>query len=266
MISRTLALTLGGGLLLIPVLTPTTAVALPGKCAGVLGVAHRGDRTVHTENTVPAFFDASDRGADAVETDVRITADGLFMLMHDPTIDRTTVGTGYISELPSTYVRSVTTNDGGRVPFLRGALSAFRQRTGRMFIEMKRDDPHWTLVKAAEFVSVIRETAMNTRVTVTGGRRVLSLINEVAPRIRTAWKDPGFVTPEHVSPHADGATVGYGRATTADQVTAMNEAGLQVYMTNGDKDTVRWTAALDRGYDGIYTNEISRLVAWCRAA
>jgi glycerophosphoryl diester phosphodiesterase len=266
MISRTIALTLGGGLLLGSVLTPTTAVALPGKCAGVMGVAHRGDRTVHTENTVPAFFDASDRGADAVETDVRITADGLFMLMHDATIDRTTIGTGLIAELPSTYVKSMATNDGGRVPFLRGALSSFRKRTGRMFIEMKRDDPHWTLIKAAEFVSVIRDTAMNTRVTVTGGRRVLSLINQVAPRIRTAWKDPGFVTPEHVARHADGATVGYGRATTAAQVTAMQEAGLQVYMTNGDKDTVRWTAALQRGYDGIYTNEISRLVAWCRAA
>ena len=265
MISRTVVVTLGAGLVLGCVLTPTSAVALPGRCAGVVGVAHRGDRTEHTENTVPAFFDATQRGADAVETDVRITADGLFMLMHDSTIDRTTTGTGLVAELPSAYVKSVSTNDGGRVPFLRGALAAFRQRTGRMFIEMKRDDPHWTLVKAAEFVTVIREEAMNTRVTVTGGRRVLSLINQVAPRIRTAWKNPALVTPEHVAPHADGATVGYGRATTVDQVTAMHEAGLRVYMTNGDKDTLRWAVALNRGYDGIYTNEISRLVAWCRA-
>ena len=62
-------------------------------------VAHRGASVEQPENTIAAFEAAVDAGADAVEFDVRMTADGHAVVMHDPDVSRTTVGTGVVSEM-----------------------------------------------------------------------------------------------------------------------------------------------------------------------
>jgi glycerophosphoryl diester phosphodiesterase len=51
-------------------------------------VAHRGDPYAHRENTLPSLLSAVREGADAVETDVRLTRDGLPVLVHDATLER----------------------------------------------------------------------------------------------------------------------------------------------------------------------------------
>src|SRR6266480_6507973 len=61
-----------------------------GKAAVV--VAHRGASADEAENTLPAFEAAVRAGADAVEFDVRMTADGVAVVMHDPDVSRTTDG------------------------------------------------------------------------------------------------------------------------------------------------------------------------------
>ena len=62
-------------------------------------VAHRGASVEQPENTIAAFEAAIDAGADAVEFDVRMTADGDAVVMHDPDVSRTTDGTGVVSEM-----------------------------------------------------------------------------------------------------------------------------------------------------------------------
>ena len=51
------------------------------------------------ENTIPAFEQAAIAGAFGIETDVRETSDGVFVLMHDATVDRTTNGSGYVRNM-----------------------------------------------------------------------------------------------------------------------------------------------------------------------
>lgn len=51
-------------------------------------VAHRGDPYRHRENTLDSLRSALERGADAVETDVRLTRDGVPVLLHDETLKR----------------------------------------------------------------------------------------------------------------------------------------------------------------------------------
>lgn len=54
----------------------------------VTAVAHRGDPYRVRENTLPSLRSAIGRGADAVEIDVRLTRDGVPVLLHDATLDR----------------------------------------------------------------------------------------------------------------------------------------------------------------------------------
>jgi glycerophosphoryl diester phosphodiesterase len=60
--------------------------------------AHRGSRVLWPENTMDAFQGASDLGYRYFETDVRISRDGVVVVFHDKTLDRTTNGTGLVSD------------------------------------------------------------------------------------------------------------------------------------------------------------------------
>ena len=64
-----------------------------------LVIAHRGDKVHAPENTLAAFEKAASNGADAVEFDVKLSADGSVIIIHDQTIDRTTNGNGKVKDL-----------------------------------------------------------------------------------------------------------------------------------------------------------------------
>ena len=72
----------------------------------VIVVAHRGDWRHSVENSLQAVQNAIDMQVDVVEIDVRKTADGRLVLMHDATIDRTTNGSGKVSELTLDSIRN----------------------------------------------------------------------------------------------------------------------------------------------------------------
>lgn len=75
--------------------------------AGVCVVAHRGAMREAPENSIAAFERARQLGADAVELDVRETADGALVVLHDATVDRTTQGHGPISQLTAVEARGL---------------------------------------------------------------------------------------------------------------------------------------------------------------
>ncbi len=64
----------------------------------VIIVAHRGAMTEKPENTLIAFRHAITQGADIVEIDLWTSSDGYLFILHDPTLDRTTNGTGYATD------------------------------------------------------------------------------------------------------------------------------------------------------------------------
>lgn len=102
--------------------------------------AHRGASGTWPENTMPAFRAAIEAGAEAFELDVHRTSDGVIVVIHDETLDRTTNGTGLVRETPFSAIRSLDAGwgfspDGGRtfpfrgegisVPALAEVLEAF---------------------------------------------------------------------------------------------------------------------------------------------
>ena len=73
----------------------------------ILVCGHRGDRIWGRENTLGAFRMAVESGVDMLETDVRMTADGALVLMHDEAVDRTTDGTGLVRDLTLAQIRKL---------------------------------------------------------------------------------------------------------------------------------------------------------------
>jgi glycerophosphoryl diester phosphodiesterase len=105
-----------------------------------LVVAHRGASSTHPENTIAAFDAAVEAGADVVELDVRMTADGVPVVLHDANLSATTEGTGFVHQTSLADVKKLDAS-GGRgprqqVPTLREAFEALSGRAG-IDIEVK---------------------------------------------------------------------------------------------------------------------------------
>lgn len=95
-------------------------------------MAHRGFSAAEAENTLPAFEAAVAAGAGGIELDVRVTADGVPVVMHDPGVDRTTDGRGLVREMKLVDLKRlrIATADGGRteVPTLVEVLQLLSGR------------------------------------------------------------------------------------------------------------------------------------------
>lgn len=127
--------------------------------AARLVIGHRGDSAHHPENTLPSFDRAVALGVDALEFDLRLTADGAVVVHHDPTLERTTSGRGAVGALTLAQLRGVDaganfTRDGGRTrPFAgRGLLVP----TFEEMLDRYRDLPLLIEVKVPEVIPEAR--------------------------------------------------------------------------------------------------------------
>ncbi|NNE99018.1 MAG: glycerophosphodiester phosphodiesterase [Pyrinomonadaceae bacterium] len=90
-----------------------------------LVIAHRGGAGIAPENTLEAFRRSKELGVDMLELDVRATKDGELVVFHDRSVDRTTNGTGLVSEMTFREISKLDagfdwTNDGGKTFPFRG--------------------------------------------------------------------------------------------------------------------------------------------------
>ena len=109
-------------------------------------VCHRGANRIAPENTLAAARAAFDLGAAFVEIDVRTTADGELAVIHDPTVDRTTNGTGLVAHKTMAQLAALDAGSwfdpafaGEPVPRLDAMLSLARGRGG-LYVEIKAAD------------------------------------------------------------------------------------------------------------------------------
>ena len=112
------------------------APSLPSRGVG----AHRGGIREAPENTLAAFRSAVSLGVHQIEFDLRRTADGEIVVLHDESVDRTTDGSGRLSELRFEEVRRLDAGRGERVPTLEEALGVL-PRDVWINIQIKRGEP-----------------------------------------------------------------------------------------------------------------------------
>lgn len=159
-------------------------------------IAHRGGRGLWPENTLYAFRKAVALGADVLEMDIRQSADGDLVVLHDETVDRTTDGSGLVAALPLSRLRELDAGyrwspDGGKthphrgqgltVPTLREVLKALPQ--ARMNLELKAQGP--TL--SEPLCALIREHRMEHRVVVASfAQEAMDAFRAACPNVATA--------------------------------------------------------------------------------
>jgi glycerophosphoryl diester phosphodiesterase len=118
-------------------------------------VAHRGARLVEPENTLRAFLLALVQGADALETDLRFTADDQLILFHDPTLERMTEGAGLVRQHTLAEIKALRTRHPAghlvedRVPTLAELIAATGGQTP-LLLELK--DPLFMQPKYAQIL------------------------------------------------------------------------------------------------------------------
>ncbi len=91
-------------------------------------IAHRGASQYAPQNTLKAFKLAVEQQADGVELDVRLSADGHLVVIHDATVSHTTNGKGWVANLTLAELQSLDAGEGERIPTLDEVFETLGKR------------------------------------------------------------------------------------------------------------------------------------------
>ena len=261
----------------------------------LLNIAHAGAASIAPQNTIIAGEKALAVGADLWGIDTRLTRDGVFILMHDATLTRTTnaaevfpdrapwevkdltleeierldAGSWFLRDDPFGQIAagSVPAEDqrayvGVKVPTLREALLFTGEHNWRMDIEVKPMDCATAEEIAGRLVALIHETGTTNRVMVSSfDPKILRAVKEIDPKIPTAAL--AILPPlDAASFLADLGADGYDPSPIAFSSQLAQELvaqGYGVYVwTYNDQEKLR-SLAQDPGVSGIYTDFPQRL-------
>lgn len=264
----TLALVLNVNVTRVHAAGAFSSLRAPGEAAFIAG--HRGDKTVAPENTLEALGHALKSAADYVETDVQLTADGVPVLMHDWTVDRTTNGTGPVwnyryEELSQLDAGSWFGKEfaGARVPSLEEFLNLLRWSTKNAILELKGS---WTDPQVRVVADLIARHGVSDHVIIASfDIMTLQSLQRVSPElpgmliVRDIIGDPG----ELAAAAGAVALVTSQKAITQNPglVKRVHDAGLGIliYTLN---DSEKWADAVSLGVDGIVTDRPAELGQW----
>lgn len=152
-------------------------------------VSHRGANKIAPENTLSAFALALEQGAFALETDLRFSHDDEIVLHHDPTLERTTTGTGHIRDYSVAQLQEFRTLDpvsqqptDQTIPTLRGLIEKTNAETP-LLLELK--DPLFQDRKYAQrFIDTLTEYNMIEQCAIISFQAShIATVKELAPQV-----------------------------------------------------------------------------------
>ncbi|MBK5993483.1 glycerophosphodiester phosphodiesterase [Streptomyces sp. MBT58] len=217
----------------------------------ITAVGHRGDPYRARENTLPSIRSALDQGADAVEIDVRVTRDGVPVLLHDATLERLWGQDRRVDRLTHQEVLELT---GGGVPTLAEALAAAGEH--RVMVDL----PGSTDASVKKIVGTVRECGAGDRAYYCASADAMLRVRAADPaaEIALTWTTlapPRPVLLEAVKPRWLNYRFGLVSRELADRA---HRDGLLVSAWTADtKRTMR--RLIERGVDSITTNRIDTL-------
>ncbi len=235
-----------------------------------LNIAHRGASRIAPENTLAAFEKALEIGADGIELDVRLCADGVPVVIHDATVDATTNGTGRVDAMKLAQLKRLDTGSsfdpafaGERIPTLAEVLEALGHKL-LLNIELKgRGLTNRGLERAV--VDLIEQHALEEHVLLSSfSPLALRRVQQIAPRIptglihtRPAWPCfawlPSLRLASLIIPRPNAAL--HPRHTLLDEryVGRARARNVRIHVWTVDQPT-EMRRLITLGVDGIITN------------
>ncbi|MEV5489286.1 glycerophosphodiester phosphodiesterase [Streptomyces bobili] len=220
----------------------------------VTAVAHRGDPYRVRENTLDSLRSALDQGADAVEIDVRLTRDGVPVLLHDETLKRLWERDRPLLSLSAAEVRGLT--EGG-VPTLAEALAA--TEGSRVMLDLPGTQEVRT---ARRVVDAVREAGAADRVYYCADATAMLAVRAADPSAEIAMTWTTLAPPRPVLLAAVGPRWLNYRFSLVDRDLAARvhrEGRLLSVWTPDTRRSMR--RLIDVGVDSITTNRIDVLCA-----
>ena len=233
--------------------------------------AHRGGAAHAPENTLAAFAEGLRRGSPMLELDVHLARDGELVVIHDHQVDRTTDGSGYVSQLTVAELRRLDAGSwfdprfaGERIPTLAEVI-AFVAGRAYLTIEAKGLPHEWSALSDALIATLDRAGVVEEALIIAFDHRVIRRVKERRPALKGAINYTGrLVDPLHAgrAAHADvlNQTWLYCDRTLCAEAHA---AGFAVQCF-APSPSVAWDLA-QNGVDILDTDEPEAILAALRA-
>lgn len=178
--------------------------------------AHRGFKSAYPENTMLAFRKALEEDIDQIETDVHMTKDGVLVLMHDHTVDRTTNGTGLVSDLTFEEIESLDAGGwmnpafaGEKVPTLRQLFELIKEHPGKEINIEFKDYPSlsgdFAYRSADKIIDMIEEYGFKDRIYVNSFAG--DILEYVHKKTGGRYREHGFYPPFVMNGDFDEETI-----------------------------------------------------------
>ncbi|WP_322818180.1 glycerophosphodiester phosphodiesterase [Tepidiforma sp.] len=235
----------------------------------VLVIGHAGAAGEAPANTLAGVRACLDAGAEAMEIDVQLCADGIPVLMHDETVDRTTNLTGRVRDLPLAALQTADAGDGEPVPTLEQVLDLVDGRLTVM-CELKATpgDPEHDARAVEAVVGVIRRRGAESWTAIHSfSADIVAHAREAEPRISAAIISPPVagdgierLLGGLLKRNAQAISVEH-RAITRDLVARARRRQVTVWCWTADSPA-DWERVVDAGVAGIITNVPHHLRAW----
>lgn len=193
-------------------------------------IAHRATMGHAPENTLAGIRAGLALGVDGIEIDIRATADGEPVLLHDRDLDRTTSGQGPLAKQSLAALRSLDAGGGERVPTLAEALDLTGGRC-ELIIELKAAEPLDAAALTARVVAEVRARALGPRVWLWSfDAALLEAAAGYDLRIAHLCREPSPATLERARRLGLAGIALHERAASAQRVAGIIEQGFAPFV------------------------------------
>ncbi len=223
-----------------------------------LRIAHRGASAHAPENTLAAFRLAAELGADMVELDVQLSADGVPVVIHDPTLDRTTNGTGLVRDWTLAELKRLDAGGGEKIPTLEEAIETCQDVGLGLYVEIKDGKTVFPLAELLQRYSLEYGVIVNSF-----RPDWLADFKELAPCIPTSVlfgavnldsvRLAQAVNADYVHPCWERRLPRPHRLLSPEWITRVREADLGVFLWHEERPE-EIVALRQLGVDGICSN------------
>ncbi|RLG95361.1 glycerophosphoryl diester phosphodiesterase [Candidatus Bathyarchaeota archaeon] len=222
-------------------------------------IGHRGAAGLEPENTLRSVRRAIELGVDRVEIDVRVSRDERLVIMHDETVDRTTNGHGYVSELTFDELRSLDAGMGEKIPTLDEILK-FTMGKAKLEIELKVPEATEPTIQLIEELNAEKDVIVISFI-----HELLERVHDLNPNIKTGalfFEVPKDILQRALKAHASSIHV-YYRNVNSELVKEAHRSGLEVAVWNPNR-IEEMREMIDLGVDAIGSDRPDRLIQLLR--